>query len=716
MSNYLRIRDRIAINQGPFVASPTWVDISDQVRNTGPVMATGRQSRNGAFEAASMTIDMTNRDGRWTPFNSASAYYPLSTGAPFQRDCEYPVGSGTWLPLWSGTLSDAQAGFEGQAAGVSQLTFQQRLAQSAQRPLPALVVGQILATSPTGFWPMSDAGGSEGAEDARGVGYPALSVKRQATAPRLAFGVGDAPGPDAGGTRVAFTPASDYESDTMRNADLSVGFWGSFTMAAVIQGAYQPTFFATNTIYQLLDIFSGGFTVSINPAGLLTVVVTQPFVGSVTSLASTTVVGDNQEHAIGFDIDKVGTVCTVRLLVDGVVEATGTFTYFNMDMNLLTVGASNWFYDTTISPFNGTLANLAHWTLYDPTVHEIYAKSITGFDTDTADVRFRRLVALAGVPSSWALTLGTFNREIQSAGTQGRTLTEVLQELETAENGRLSVDHQGRIVLASANAYYSPTRSLTLDGQRHFSLGGTFGTDTDGLVNTWSGSRVGGEVLTVVDEASQDQQGIQANSNTDMPLTNDDDVLQVGFWKINTTATPVLRFPSVVVTGDRLHADGLLAGALALSEGDQLVLTNLPSAAPGASFTGQIQRIERAWSGRNLVFTFTVSEWMTISTWDSNTDGRWAEEEGTITLSASTTSSATSIVAITSSGNPPLTNAVGNLPFDIEIAGERMTVTAVSAASSPQTLTVTRGVSPTRSAAHASGSQISIYSPGKLGI
>ncbi len=117
-----------------------------------------------------------------------------------------------------------------------------------------------------------------------------------------------------------------------------------------------------------------------------------------------------------------------------------------------------------------------------------------------------------------------------------------------------------------------------------------------------------------------------------------------------------------------------------------------------------------------LTLTFTVSEWVDISEWDSATIGRWAEDDGSITLSDSVTDSATSFTVATAVGSPPLTNAAGDLPFDITVDGERMTVTAVSAAASPQTLTVTRGLAPTYGMAHSSGAAVSIWNPGLLGI
>lgn len=61
------------------------------------------------------------------------------------------------------------------------------------------------------------------------------------------------------------------------------------------------------------------------------------------------------------------------------------------------------------------------------------------------------------------------------------------------------------------------------------------------------------------------------------------------------------------------------------------------------------------------------------------------------TLAADATSTDTEL-SVATSGEPLWTADPDDLPFDVLVAGERVTVTAVSGASSPQTFTVVRGV------------------------
>lgn len=61
-------------------------------------------------------------------------------------------------------------------------------------------------------------------------------------------------------------------------------------------------------------------------------------------------------------------------------------------------------------------------------------------------------------------------------------------------------------------------------------------------------------------------------------------------------------------------------------------------------------------------------------------------------LSGTVTPTATTLVVVTPNGGLPWTVDPTSLPFDVVVGGERMTVTAVTGASSPQTFTVVRSV------------------------
>jgi hypothetical protein len=69
----------------------------------------------------------------------------------------------------------------------------------------------------------------------------------------------------------------------------------------------------------------------------------------------------------------------------------------------------------------------------------------------------------------------------------------------------------------------------------------------------------------------------------------------------------------------------------------------------------------------------------------------------------------TSLSVATTLG-PLWTTDTDEMPFDINVGGEQMTVTAISGSSSPQTFTVTRSVNGVTKE-HASGSDVRLWTP-----
>lgn len=740
--DFLNVRDRVAFGQGPYAASPSYTDITlpsgsaDNAVRPGGTFASGRQNRNGAFEATSVTLDVGNRDGRYTPYYSASPYFPLTEFAPYQRHVEYPKSSGTWYPIWAGVLTDCEAGFEGAAQGTASLSFQQRLALPGLTPLRAMVAGQILATAPIGFWPFDDDADSTSARDYRGDDYQALTLASLAGPPSggysFDYSFGVAEGLDPGTTALALTSASNHYYGYCLDAAFAARTASSTHSASIALAPLPiPSTADPATVFAFYDSLNRGYQVTIRASGLPQVNLTThaqsaPATSGGWPITDATVTGtqridDGEWHDLRVEISESAGTSTLNLIVDGVSMGTATFTTVSFDWNRILVGGGP-------QPvgygefFDGDLCNFAYWDTVSGTGTSISASTASVgaaglYSTDTGDVRFERLAALAGIPPSWIDTVGTFTRTIGPQDTAGRIFGDCVKELEAAEVGRLYCDHEGKLVLASASAFYTPTRTLSLSATTHFTLTDSFGTDNDNLVNDWRGIRDGGLQQTyTASTASIEKRGQQSKDAGTLPLTTDDDVLEVGHWAVSTFSEPTLRFPKVAVHASKLHAAGLLDEALALVEGDQLVLTNLPTGSPVSSFTGFIERVERVFTNDALTLVFTLSAWIDIHEFDSATIGRFAEDEGTITLTSTVTNSATSISATTAAGSPPLTNAAGDLPFDISLNGERCTVTAVSAATSPQTLTVTRGVAPTSAVAHTAGAVISIWNPGVLGV
>jgi len=162
------------------------------------------------------------------------------------------------------------------------------------------------------------------------------------------------------------------------------------------------------------------------------------------------------------------------------------------------------------------------------------------------------------------------------------------------------------------------------------------------------------------------------------------------------------------VTGRKAE---LAAAVRAADVGDLVVVTNPPSWMPpddirqiiqGATETIDTVLHTIRWSG-------APASAYDVGVWD-DADARY--ESWGSWLAAPTDADDTTITVRTPQG--PLWGT-GDLPYDVAVGGERMTVTAVVGSSSPQTFTVTRSVNGVVKS-HREGTEVRLWRPVYLGL
>jgi len=160
------------------------------------------------------------------------------------------------------------------------------------------------------------------------------------------------------------------------------------------------------------------------------------------------------------------------------------------------------------------------------------------------------------------------------------------------------------------------------------------------------------------------------------------------------------------------------ADTLTLKIGDRVRLTNLISTQFGRTYLDTyVQGWSESLNAAGYVFTFDLdaADVPSEAKLDDATYGRFAVGDGLLTLTSTIADSAVSI-SVTSTGLP-LTVLAGSYPLDLDLNGERITVaTAPVSATSPQTLTVTRGVAPSIARAHTAGAAVEVYLAGKFAL
>jgi hypothetical protein len=157
---------------------------------------------------------------------------------------------------------------------------------------------------------------------------------------------------------------------------------------------------------------------------------------------------------------------------------------------------------------------------------------------------------------------------------------------------------------------------------------------------------------------------------------------------------------------------------LTLKIGDRVRLTNLISTQFGRTYLDTyVQGWSESLNAQGYTFTFDLdaADVPSEAKFDDATYGRFAAGDGVLTLTSTIADSDVSI-SVTSTGLP-LTVLAGSYPLDLDLNGERITVaSAPASATSPQTLTVTRGVAPSIARAHTAGAAVEVYLAGKFAL
>lgn len=255
-----------------------------------------------------------------------------------------------------------------------------------------------------------------------------------------------------------------------------------------------------------------------------------------------------------------------------------------------------------------------------------------------------------------------------------------------------TLENQVPLVLDAANDEIAVPFEPTADDQR--------------LRNDVTVSRQGGSSARAVDEESTSRVDVY-ESTTTIDIADDEDLPAHARWRLHQGTWPGMRYPVVVV--DLVVAPHLVPSVTSLREGDLIRIINLPaqhSPDPvdliveqiAESFTDQSWRFELVCSPGGP-WTVGVLDVDRLDTAGTELDAGIDETETTISL----TTTAGPVWVDTA------TDAT-QFPFDLTVGGERVTVTAITGTTSPQTATVVRSVNGIVKP-HAAGVAVALADP-----
>lgn len=197
-------------------------------------------------------------------------------------------------------------------------------------------------------------------------------------------------------------------------------------------------------------------------------------------------------------------------------------------------------------------------------------------------------------------------------------------------------------------------------------------------------------------------QSLNVNVQTDQQLPD------LAGWALHLGTVDEPRFPTIDIRLERavfVASTTLINGAIDTDVGHVIALTDLPSWLP-PDLNQFIRGYTESMSNfkHEIVYVGEPASPLTVMIYD-DLDFRLHSDGSTLNEDLTTTE--TDVDVATPSG-PLWSHADGN--FDIIVGGERMTVTAISGSTSPQTFTVTRSVNGIVKT-HSTGETVDLFQP-----
>jgi hypothetical protein len=676
-------------------ANGSYVDVSAYLdSDAGLTYSSGRKNIFDPFASGSVTFTLTNVDGRFTPDNPTTPYeVPLSEGLRF-----------TWQlnsRVVSGYVDSLEPTFENDSASWAKVTVtcsdvMSRLARYQCHSLPWEV-----ARAAGTYWSLGEPSGAT----------QALPANMANTLPLVPVGdvgaitFGDDHTPPAGfGTGALINDGSDANAPrgelvtkVESTPAIAVGFWVNLSRSTTT----QPKI--------VLLAGRAGVTprIGLRQGKRTSSIADELFIGSNTFPTDVNISG-NTPHFVEIVFTTSGGpsvyYVNVAYFLDGVQRGSGiSSTPIN--------GGASLYFDTLefgLDEFGGTISHIMVKT--SASLSGNFTTSIYPFMAGQADTIAARFARISPAINAFMDGVGTTLTGTFSTGTigpqniEGKTMLDTVTEIMAVEAGQIYAGTSGTATAPTREVIYKSRAA-----SRPTTVTSTFDvwTDLDGAPDFIRDTTLKVSVVNAASETTnitesnttlQAQLGdVSAELNAPAGTTQQlqylaQDRIQRGqttqlraaSFTIDLRTTPTDRFTEVVslTQGDRTQLQGLPTTQLGYSTWDSLVLG----------------RDEYHDTTTNKV---TIYAEPCIPTYVFDT-ARFAAG-GDLKLTAAITNSATSFNVATTGAKFTTTE----LPCNIIIDREIMTVTACTAGT-PQTFTVTRGISSTTARAHVINSPVEV--------
>lgn len=535
-------------------ASRTWTDISTFVRyDPGVGITWGRSGALQMSEPSVMSLTLKNADGRFTPGNVSSPYYPnVKLDRPI-RVTVTPAG-GTPSVRFTGYINEWPIAWPAIAATYAEVTISavSRTGRLGLRnAMWSMIVENALATSAATIYPLFDPAGSTSAEDVSGNDVTPLAETGSGVALTFGWnGIEFAGGKfltGASAVVLADTPAVSFAVTFSTTVPSAATLWGACSLTALQMATY-----ADGRPHRLVVTRSSGGTVT---AKVDNTAITAPTLGTSVPM----------------------------------VAGNG---------------------------FTGTLRDLCYWTseLSSGAVTDDYT-AFNGAYGEASDATLERIAGYAGVPSA-EVDADAGVVLMGGVDTSGMSAVDALRVVETTEGGILIDARDGDLRLIGRRARYHSTSSLTLNvATGEVAPGYSPTLDRALLRNDVTGTNAASSVGSIdagatvsrraVNQSSIDEYG-SAGSSIEVAAASSDEPYSAASWIVANFGEPSPRAPSLGVNILRL-TPSRQQDVLARFVGDRITVTNRPTQDAGPEADFFVEGGEEAWSPTRASLTWNVS-------------------------------------------------------------------------------------------------------------
>jgi hypothetical protein len=676
-----------------------WTDITSRVmtrEGNGTIVITRGEPNEGSnTDPASCRLELNNRDGLFSTRNPTSPYYgklsrnqPLKVSVPSGNAKAYRFWGevSSWPQSWDPTGKDV--GVQLEAAGPLR-----RLGQSnsaANSTLYTAIAQNIGTNTPIIYWPCEDSAGSTSIASAVSAGS-SMTISGTPTLANFSGFACSRPLPVM--ARASFTGAvPSYTAPS----SVELEFLLAVPTGGEADGTVLCRATATGTI-PVWEVYysTGGGGVS--------------FLGLRGKNTAGTIVQDTGPSATS----NTGTMDSALTQVRVVLAQSGAdlnYTVYIHDVGDVTEGAAfgtatnstaGQLTSVSIAPNRDVVGSAIGHVALAPTFDLYYVRfdALRAFVGEAAATRFARLCATTSLACE---QIGAASDTVAMGSQATNTLLGLLQDCATADAGilyestsmlglgyrtRVSLENQAAALTLNYATGQLSAPPVPVDDDRY--------ARNDVTVTRTGGSSARAVQTTGALSVQQPPAGVGPYpESVTVNIAADSTLASQAGWRLHLGTVDEARYPQISVNlAHSTFASNpfLREQILAVRPGDRIVVANPPAWLPPDQISQLVIGFSETIDQFQHRITFNCvpeSPYHTALLGDALL-GRL--DSGGSQLAADALATDTSLLVTTTSG-PLWTTSAADWPFDVRIAGEQITVTAVSGASNPQTFTVARSV------------------------